>query len=148
MSFSVQSFIDAFGGAPRPDIGEITGHRCCECNRVRDDFSQFSVADVPESVIEFHQDSIPLLTPKAFRYYLPRYVQVSCENLESDVSDMLLFSLSPDDPESEFWSQRCDEFTETEKQAIVEYLTYRKSWSDASVDSQWIEPGIEYWSNK
>ena len=147
MSFSVQSFIEAFKEAPRPAREEITNHRCCECDRIRDDFAQYSVTDVPESVIEYHQDSIPLLSPKAFRYFLPRYVQVSCENRESDVTDMLLFNLSPDDPDSEFWSCRCDDFTESEKQAIINYLTYRKSWPDAVVDNRWIEPGMVYWAN-
>ena len=147
MSFSVQEFFEAFAEAPRPEAEEITSHRCCECDRILDDFAQYLVADVPQGVIEYHQDSLPLLSPKAFRYFLPRYVQVTCEDTNSDVTDMLLFNLSPDDPDSEFWSKRCTQFSEVEKSAIIEYLRHRRSFYDAEIDEKWIGPGLEYWAN-
>ena len=145
MTFSIPSFIEAFQHAPRPTPEEITPHRCCECDRVRDDFAPYSVDDVPDEVVEYHYDSIPLMSPKAFRYYLPRYVRFTCEHPASNVTDTLLFNLSPDNPTSEFWSGRTDLFTLEERRAIIDYLSYRRTWPGGDVDEKWIRPGLDYW---
>ena len=145
MSFSLRDFAAAFADAPRPAREEIALHRCGECERVRSDFSGYAVADVPDEVMIYHSDSIPLLSPAAYRYYLPRYVRLTCERPDTNATDFLLFNLCPDDPGSEFWSGRCDAFTRRECEAIVSYLRHRQTWPDADADSEWLEPAIEFW---
>ena len=148
MSFSVPEFYEAFSSAPRPGSEEITMHRCCECDKVRDDFSEYLVTDVPDSIMEYHQDSIPLLTKMAFRYYLPRYVKYTCDYPNCNATDDLLFNLSPDDPKSEFWDGRCDKFSSSESGAIISYLEHRKTWPDAEFDIEHIQAGISFWGKK
>lgn len=146
MPFTPDAFCEAFADAPRPTRDEIALHQCEECEKVRADFSAYAVADVPDEVVEYHADSIPFLSPLAFRYYLPRYVRLTCENPDTNATDFVLFNLCPDDPSSDFWSGRCDAFTRGECNAIVSYLRHRQTWPDADVNSQWIEPALEFWS--
>jgi hypothetical protein len=145
MVFSPESFAEAFSGAPRPAPDMIVSHQCCECERLRDDFAKYTAADMPDEVIDYHSDSITLLTPMAFRYYLPRYVRLTCENAETNAIDFLLFNLCPDNPDSAFWSGRCDGFTRTECEAVISYLEYRRTWPDAEFDLELIEPGVAFW---
>jgi hypothetical protein len=145
MEFSISSFFQAFKQAPRPTVHELTPHRCEECDKVRDDFAPYSVEEVPDEVLNYHGDSIPLLSPKAFRYYLPAYVKFTCENQDSIAADGLLFNLSPNDPSSEFWAGRTDDFTPEEKEAIIDYLKYRRTWLGGNVDDEWILPALRYW---
>jgi hypothetical protein len=148
MSFSVALFYKAFSSAPRPRPDEITTHRCCECDKVRDDFSAYAVTEVPDEILRYHGDSIPFLSPKAFRYYLPRYIQFTCENPNENATDNLLFNISPDNPFSEFWSGRCDNFTTEERRAIIAYLEHRRTWPDSDVDKELITSGLEYWNDE
>ena len=93
MAFDIEPLFAAFSSAPRPAAEEITSHRCCECDRVRDDFARYSVREVPDDVLSYHGDSIPLLTPKAFRYFMPRYIQFTFEHPDTNATDNLLFNL-------------------------------------------------------
>jgi len=70
VQFQAELVYEAFHAAPRPAKHEITSHRCGECDRIRDDFSLHNARDVPDDMMLYHSDSMPLLTPKAFRYYL------------------------------------------------------------------------------
>ncbi len=145
MEFSPQAFAEAFAEAPRPSRDQITTHQCCECERLRADLAGYTVDELPDRVVEYHADSIPLLSPAAFRYFLPRYVRLTCEKPDTSATDFVLFNLCPDDRSSEFWSGRCDTFTRLECEAIVCYLSHRQSWPDADVDAQWIQPALEFW---
>ena len=145
MNFSTSDFYKAFQDAPRPSIDENAPHRCWECDKVRDDFSKYNVGKVPDDVLHYHGDSISLLSPKAFRYFMPRYVEFTINNPDANAVDNLLFNLSPDDPTSEFRKGRCDAFTK-EREAIIEYLQYRRTLPDGEYDEEWIGPGIDYWN--
>jgi len=112
---------------------------------VRTDLARYAVDDVPDEVVEYHADSLPLLSPAAFRYYLPRFVRLTCDNRDTNATDFVLFNLCPDDRASEFWSGRCDAFTRRECEAVVAYLLHRRSWPGADIDAQWIEPAIAFW---
>ena len=148
MSFSVLNFYKAFDSAPRPDANEITSHRCCECDDIRDDFSEYLVKDVPDTIMGYHQDSITLLTPKAFRYYLPRYVKYTYDYPDGNATDNLLFNLAPNDLNNEFWHGRFDEYSSSESGAIVSYLEYRRTWPDAEFDIENILIGLNYWGKR
>lgn len=145
MEFSISSFFQAFSLAPRPTAAEITPHRCWECDQVRDDFAPYSVGEIPDSVLDYHGDSIPLLSPKAFRYYLPAYVKFTCEHPDANAADGLLFTLSSDNPSSDFWTGRYDAFSSEEKKAIIKYLKFRRTWPEGPIDEEWIQPGLKFW---
>jgi hypothetical protein len=145
MIFSVDSFAAAFAQAPRPPREAIAPHDCEECEGVRRDFAKYSVAEMPDDVVEHHADSIPLLGPAAFRHYLPRYVRLTCEKPSTNVRDFLLFGLSPDDPSSAFWSGRFDAYTRGECEAVVSYLEHRRTWPEGGLEEEWIAPALAYW---
>jgi hypothetical protein len=96
----------------------------------------------------YHQDSITLLTPKAFRYYLPRYVKYTYDYPDGNATDNLLFNLAPNDLNNEFWHGRFDEYSSSESGAIVSYLEYRRTWPDAEFDIENILIGLNYWGKR
>lgn len=110
-----------------------------------DDLAGYSAAGVPDEIAEYHADSMALLTPAAFRYYLPRYVRLTCEHPETVAADFVLFSLCPDGPDRSFLLGRCDAFTRRECEAVVSYLEHRRTWPEADVDAEWMEPALEFW---
>jgi hypothetical protein len=67
----------AFAEAPRPSEMQITPHRCGECDEVTARLARHESTEVPVEDMHWLGDSLPLLSPKAFRYYLPRFIAVS-----------------------------------------------------------------------
>ena len=129
MSFDVATVFDAFKAAPRPLRSEITQHRCDECDRVCDDLSRFEVRDLPDQVVEYHHDSLPLLKAVALRYYLPRFIEYSCTHKDGSVGEYLLYHLQlVGDSSDEYWAERIAEFTASERGAVVLYLEHRRTW--------------------
>lgn len=97
---------------------EIVSHRCHECDRVERDFRDVVWKEVPASVVEYHFDSLPLFTPRAFRYFLPAYIMASLTDPESNVPEFLFYSLEASGIEL----VRVREFTETQRSVVVAYL--------------------------
>lgn len=147
MEFSISSFFEAFSEAIRPSINELTPHRCLECNKVRGDFVRYSVNDIPDDVMKYHGDSIPFLSPVAFRYYLPAYIKYSCNNHSSNAAECVLYALCPYDIKDEFWNGRCDVFTKKEIMAIIKYLEFRRTLPEAEFEEDWISIGINFWGS-
>jgi len=145
VKLSTSKFFDAFKGAPRPELDQITPHRCWECDRVRDDFSEYEVKNVPDYILHDHGDSIPFLSPIAFRYFLPRYMEFTVENPDANAAEYLLYNLSPNHRNSEFWRGRCDAFVSKEKEVIIQYLEYRRTLPDVEFDEEYINSGIDFW---
>lgn len=115
---------EGFTATPRPTPDEIVSHSCCECFRIRDDFSPHAWPDVPGEVFEYHWDSFPLFTPQALRYYLPGYMLHALKNPGSEVAGWVIEKLRDLGQPDEFWAPRASSFAETEKAAIREFLHF------------------------
>jgi hypothetical protein len=141
----IERIYAAFSAAPRPDADEITPHRCWECDEVRDRLNRYQVREVPIDDMEWIGDCLPLLSPKALRYYLPRYLEYSITHQSSNARDFVLFHLSAEDPSQEYWSERYAAFSAPEQEAILHYLRYRATSPDAEFDQEALQRALEYW---
>jgi hypothetical protein len=119
-----QSLAEAFRNAPHPTQDEIVSHACDECFRVRDDFAPHSSLTVPGEVLEYHYDSLPLFTPKAFRYFLPGYISHVLNNPESPMAAWVIERLQDLATQDSFWSTRTALLSEGEREAIRGFLRF------------------------
>ena len=126
----------AFAEAPRPGRDEITSHRCSECDGIRDQFAKYSVRDVPKELIGFENAALPLMTPKALRYFMPRFVDFSIrpDFDDSVVIDFLLYHLGPEKMREPYWVARFGEFSDRERRAVADYIASRKTWPGGGYD--------------
>ena len=72
----------------------IVVHRCDECARVSLDFAGRKWTELSPEVLAYHHDSIPLLSPEAFAYYLPACLLFAAKD-PARIGEMLLYSLGP-----------------------------------------------------
>jgi hypothetical protein len=136
----------AFSAAPRPARDEIAPHRCWECDQVRDRLARHESRGVPISEMEWLADSLPLLSPTALRYYLPRYLELSMTHRSSVVCELVLYHLADEHPNEDYWRERYAVFSAAERHVILEYLRYRSTWPDSAWEREWIERGVKFWS--
>ena len=144
-------FIDAlyawFSAAPRPSAEEVTSHRCLQCDEICDELSRCTARSVPDDFFRGHADSLPLLTPTALRYFLPRYLEFSIRNQDSDLSDLILYSLSGCSSDQGFWLPRFQTFAHAERRAVAEFLKLRQMWADRDPDDPDLVEALHYWSD-
>jgi hypothetical protein len=57
-----------------PYRGRIVSHECDECARVETDFANRRWIDLAVPVVEYHKDSLPLLTPEALAALAPAFL--------------------------------------------------------------------------
>lgn len=133
-----------FEKTPKPNKDDMTPHRCFECDEIRDQFFDFGQRELPDKVIISHSDSLPLLSPVALRYYLPRYMEFSLINQYSDAFEFILYHLAPEKID-EYWKPRLEVFKKEEKRIIVKYLEIRKNLEEAEFEEEWINRGLEIW---
>jgi hypothetical protein len=87
-----------------------------------------AVSDMPDDwFIESHAGSLPVFRPEGLRHVLPYYMAYSVRHTKSDVTERLIFHLSPADARDEYWRERLSVFTSTHKRAIREYLRFMQS---------------------
>lgn len=103
-----------------------------------------SAVSVPD--MEWLGDSLPLLSPKALRYFLPRYLEFSITHRGSNACEFVLYHLAAEHPEQDYWTERYRVFSRSERNAIVEYLRYRATWADAEFEEDWVKRAISFWS--
>jgi hypothetical protein len=101
--------------------------------------------NVPITDMEWVGDSLPLLSPKALRYYLPRYLEFSITHRTSNACEFVLYHLADENPEKDYWKERYSVFSQLERDAIVQYLRYRATWPDAQFEEDWVQRGLRYW---
>jgi hypothetical protein len=118
---------------------------CSECDSVAARLSPHEVRDVPAEEMRWLADSLPLLSPRALRYFLPRYLEFTLTNPESIARDNVLYHLSAEDPSEDYWVERYRVFTQPERFAIAEYLRYRQTWPDATWEAEHMSRAIGHW---
>ena len=141
----IKRLFAAFAEAPRPSKDEITPHRCLECDDVAARLAAHSHAEVPDEDLYFLGDSLPLLSPKAFRYYLPSYVAFCMTHRDSGVDGLINYSLAPSSSLDEGERDRFAYFSPEERSVIAEFVEYRASLEEAEFDRQYLEQARQYW---
>lgn len=122
---------------PPPAAFPIVVHQCDECARVDADFRGKRWSKVALDTLKYHYDSLPLLSPEAFRYYLPAFMLGALADLDSNLPDFTLGSLLP---HGLLRRETC-KFTAEQEAAIVEFA----HWMARSPESDRI---VAYWSSE
>jgi hypothetical protein len=92
-------------------------------------------------------DSLPLLGPEAFRYYLPRFMEFSFKHPESSAAALVLFNLVPSANLDQGERNRFANFTSEERQAVIAFVRARATLPEAEFERSDIENALSYWSN-
>lgn len=121
-----QRIMAAFPKIAPPSSENLTGHRCDECDGVRDDFSGVKWWSADDALIDGNRDVIPLFTPEAFHYYFPAFLLRSLDLFDPDdeVLQFSVYSLSPtktpvDDPR---YRARLNLFMPQQISAVASFL--------------------------
>lgn len=153
--------LEAFASTPYPGdealVADQSGYDP-ECNEICSAFKGKNWKDISVEMVNEHKEALPLLTPGAFRYYLPAYM-IGCVNSYYDVDvalDSVLFNLTPPQPRSglewnSFWT-RAQQFNEQESDAIKSFLELMHQYQRADWASEGMEPpadrvgpAIDFW---
>ncbi len=90
----VETLIGAF--PPRIVEGTVAPHDCPECLELRRGLTGMTWLDVPIAFIREHSDVLPLLSPEAYRAFLPAWLRQGVLEAEGEVADVLLVHLACD----------------------------------------------------
>jgi hypothetical protein len=122
-----------FPGTPTPVEEDIATHDCRECLAIRATFAGRTWDSLRPSELEARFDSLPMLSPNAFKYYLPAYLTHSLENLSPDclVCQFTIYAIAPDDDakEAEFvdwWRERLSLFTAEQFEVLTRFLEHAR----------------------
>jgi hypothetical protein len=140
----IESTYAAFSKASRPAPGDITPHRCEECDAVRDLLAAYSVQEVPDEAMESLADALPLLTASSLRYFLPRFIEYGLTHPDSIAREYLIYHLSEKRPSEQYWVARIAAFSPEERNAVVNYLAL----PDADDFEEEIQGVMALWSAK
>lgn len=135
----------AFTSAPRPQLDEITPHRCAECDEVAARLSPHAARAVPCDDMQWLGDSLPLLSPKAFRYYLPRFIEFCLATPQSSTDAVINYNLAPSASLDVGERNRFAHFADAERRAVLEFVQYRLGLPDNEFDQQHLEGALSFW---
>lgn len=137
----------AFADAPRPEHAEITPHRCAECDEIADRLALHAARDVPhEDMLWLGDSAMPLLGPKAFRYYLPRFIEFCLLTPQSSAEAVINYNLVPSGDLDVGERNRFSGFNEAERRAVLEFVEYRSSLPGSEFDQRYLEDARIFWS--
>jgi hypothetical protein len=118
---------EAFAEVPYPGDDRIADHDCPECEEVREYFRGKRWCDLQFPELRDRSESLPLLTPEAFRYFLPGYMLATLANW--DEADMIPYGIIAigghpgDTPERKEAARKIlNLFTPVQRQAVAAYL--------------------------
>jgi len=145
----------AFASVGYPGDDNIVGSICCEEEeRVIADFRGKKWKDVPEEVVDYHYDSLPLFSPEAYCYYLPRYFCTGLDMLagggDLNVLAFTMYSLYPDPiPGDEevraIFVRQASLLTPEQRGVICLFLEAMRSMHINEVDVPDIDRALKYW---
>lgn len=128
-----------------------------ECREIEDGFKGKAWASISPRTVLQYKDALPLLTPAAFRYYLPAYLIACLEAPEEiDVAwDNVIFNLTPPKQQERLQREfraRTEEFTVHQVEALVAFLEFVNEREQAESGQPGmaaledrVRPALEYW---
>lgn len=102
-------------------------------------------ASVPVDDLYWLGDTLPLLSPKAFRYYLPSFVAFCLTHRESSVDAVINYNLSPSPSLDEGERNRFANFSDDERVLIAEFVEHRRAEAGAEFDQSFLDRAAEFW---
>jgi hypothetical protein len=134
----------AFADVALPATDELMNHHCCECLETSAAFAGKPWQDLAlEDLLAGRETA--LLTPEAWRYYLPAMITwcIRAPETVDVIQDNLVYQLAPPDPESrsvpEWFDARATGFSAEQRSAITAYL----EWSRDREEAAWARLGAE-----
>lgn len=140
----IENLYKTFADAPRPERSEIAPHECDECDEVSERLSAHAARDVPDDDMHWLGDTLPLLGPTAFRYYLPRFIEFCIKNPDSSLDALINYNLTRS-PEDVGERNRFAGFTKAEGRLILKFVELRAAGPDAEYDRVYLDAALEYW---
>ena len=140
----IKEMYKAFSSVPKPKKSQMTPHRCPECDDIRDQLYEYTQRELPDKLLNYHGDALPLLSPEALHYYFPRYIEFSLLHQDANACDNVLYHLAPDE-DKDYWEPRINIFTKEQKEIFIKYLEIRKTFEDAEFDEEYISKGLKTW---
>jgi Family of unknown function (DUF6714) len=146
IAYYIERLYGAFADAPRPGPGEITAHRCDECEEVSARLSRYAASDVPHDDMLWLGDSMPLLSPKAFRYYLPRFIEFCLVTPQSSAEATINYNLAPSGDLDVGERNRFAQFNDVERRIVLEFVEYRAGLPECKFDRRYLEDALAFWA--
>jgi len=133
----------AFAEGAFPRGTNAAGHVCDECDGIRKAFNGQAPFSLPGDMLEYHYDSLPLMTPEAFQHFLPAYLIYAIDHPDSLVAQFAWYSLSPAELD-DFYSIRFGRFSGTEKAVVLQVVEYLIN-ADNNLESEEVARARRYW---
>lgn len=127
----IEQIKDAFRGVDPPAASALMNNHCEECIETSWAFSQKRWDDLAADVGSYQETA--LLTPDAWRYYLPT-IMIWClrdaEIVDALVDNTAYQLMPPSAPQKEWFERRSHGFTDGQRRAIASFLTWcHEQWS-------------------
>jgi hypothetical protein len=148
----------AFPSEPVPPQEQLLNGHCCECVEVSNAFGYKPWRSISLDDLRAGGESA-LLTPAAWRYYLPAVISWCVRAPESVdvIQDNLVYQLEPPEASKqnalhEWFAERVWGFTDVQRQAILGYLNWYRERQEAEYAALEMEPprhvyrALEYWT--
>ncbi len=135
----------AFQDVERPTGKEIAPHKCAECDDIADRLDSFKASEVPDSLCEWIARSMPLLSPIASLYFLPRLIEFGANNPGSQLNDDLLSFMS-DTRDGNYGS--CDGelmYSHSQREILIEYFELLRGLKRPDLDESDIDKAVSFW---
>ena len=140
----------AFMEAPRPVGRELAGHECPECDHLRKTLGRYEADEVPEDVIDFFGDSLPLLAPQGLRYYLPAYLLRALRDPNYDRVNYLVYHLAPSKKDlrdsAEYWESMLVVFNPSERAAVLSFVKWLAETEIGKEYAQELDRALHIWA--
>ena len=120
--------LQAFAGAECPPEDQIALHECEECAELRAAFAGIRWDAMEDALVEAHENSLPLLSPEAFAYFLPAFMLYAVDHLtwRDSPSEYTVYAVGPDRPQNEdradWYRERFKALTREQAEVVDEFL--------------------------
>jgi hypothetical protein len=93
-------------------------------------------------------DCLPLLSAKAFRFYLPRFIEFCLTVPNSNVDALINYNLAPSTDLDVGERDRFAGFSEEERRVVLEFVEYRANLPDHIHDEPYLEAARSFWRER
>lgn len=116
--------VEAFKPAQQPKAEEISNERHCdECRGLAKALRNRKWYEVPPEIVDANHDKLPLLSPIAFRYFLPAYMLRSLDAPGGSTWQFTFYALTPKG--TDWLLPNVELLTKSQMEAIIAFLDFQ-----------------------